>query len=863
MSHPKKAGHSYNQGVDKKTRQNESWSLAWQYARCELRHSVMRFRIFLAALMLGVAAIGAVGSVAESMRSGISDNGRMLLGGDFELSSLHVAPDDALLDKVRQTASLSEIIQMRAMLGTGTGKGQAATRKLVELKAVDEAYPLVGVVELSPSQTLKQALADRGAVVAPALLRATGLSVGDKAQLGEITITVTGVLDSEPDQTISFVSFGPRLMVSTTTLNESGLRQEGAFITYRNRAVVRQNTHLENIVTELNKVVENTHIRLRTIDAAAGGFDRFIERAERFLMLVSLTALLIGGLGVSGAVRAWLQSRMTVIATLKCVGATSRLIFRVYVLQVLAMAGLGIAGGLVLASLTPFATTQIFSDYVNVPLDPTFYPRPLAIASAFGLLTTLVFALWPLSRANYIRAAHLFRTLSETPAGWPEKIVLGAIIICCAGLLGLALLATGNIFVSFSFLIGTGIALLLLSSLGEAVLRGLRLVRSPKYIPARLALSAITRQGSPLRSIILAFGLGLSVLVTVTSSQYNLASQLNERAKDEAPDWFFIDIQPEQIAPFITLVQKQAPNTVIEQTPMLRGRVTALNGVPASQFSPDNESSWILRGDRALTWQALPPEDTKIISGNWWPSDYNGPPLLSITHEMAEDFGLAVGDSVSLNILGREILGKIANTREVAWESFRINFVFIMSPGLLEAAPHSWIATTRSDTDDIASKIEQIVTSSFKNISALSVRQAVSTVEKVLDLLGNAIQLTAAVTLLSGLAVLAGSVATSEAQRISDSIILKVLGARRVDIILSWLFEYALLGTMTALVASVIGTGVSWALIVLFLESDFIINLPLILSTAFIGAGFTTLLGLIGAIRSLSFRPAPFLRETV
>ncbi len=853
MSNPKKTGRT----------QNENWSLAWQFARCELRHSVIRFRIFLAALMLGVAAIGAVGSVAESMRSGITDNGRMLLGGDFELSSLHVAPDNELLDKVRQTATLSEIIQMRAMLSKETGTENVAKRKLVELKAVDEAYPLVGIVELSPPQTLKQALADKGAVVAPALLRATGLSVGDKAQLGEITITVRGVLDSEPDQTISFVSFGPRLMVSTATLNESGLRQEGAFITYRNRAVVRQISQLEDIITELDKSIENTHIRLRTTDSAAGAFDRFIERAERFLMLVSLTALLIGGLGVSGAVRAWLQSRMTVIATLKCVGATSNLIFRVYMLQVLAMAGLGIAGGLVLAGLTPFATTRLFADYVNVPLDPTFYPRPLAIAAAFGFLTTLAFALWPLSRTQFIRAAHLFRTLSEPPTGWPGNTVLGAIIICCAGLLSLALLATGNIVLSFSFLFGTCIALLFLSGLGEAVLRGLRLVRSPRYIPARLALSAITRQGSPLRSIILAFGLGLSVLVAVTLSQHNLSSQLNGRAENEAPDWFFIDIQPEQITPFITLVQQQAPNTVIEKTPMLRGRVTALDGVPTSQFSPDNESAWILRGDRALTWQSLPPGETKIITGSWWSPDYSGPPLLSITHEMAEDFGLAVGDSVSLNILGREITGEIANTREVAWESFRINFVFIMSPGLLEGAPHSWIATTKSDTDDTASKIENAVTSSFKNISALSVRQAVSTVEKVLDLLGNAIQLTAAVTLLSGLAVLAGSVATSEAQRISDSIILKVLGARRTDIILSWLFEYALLGILTALVASVIGTSVSWALIVLFIESNFIFNLPLILSTAFIGAGFTTLLGLIGAMRSLSFRPAPFLRETV
>ena len=296
---------------------------------------------------------------------------------------------------------------------------------------------------------------------------------------------------------------------------------------------------------------------------------------------------------------------------------------------------------------------------------------------------------------------------------------------------------------------------------------------------------------------------------------------------------------------------------------MLRGRVTALNGVPTSQIDKDVESGWVLRGDRALTWQALPPEDVNIVKGDWWPADYAGPPLLSVTDEMADDFGLSLGDTVSLNILGREITGTIANTREVAWESFRINFVFIMSPGLLEGAPHSWIATTKSGSEKAASDIERAVTSSFSNISALSVKQAVSTVEKVLDLLGKAIQLTAGVTLLSGLAVLAGSVATSEAQRISDSIILKVLGARRLDIILSWLFEYALLGILTALVASVIGTAVSWSLIVLFIKAEFIFNLPLIISTAFIGAGVTTILGLIGAMRSLSFRPAPFLRETV
>ena len=841
---------------------NEDWRLAWQFARCELRHSVLRFRIFLAALMLGVAAIGAVGSVAQSMRSGITDNARTLLGGDFELSSLHIPPEDHLVEMIEQDADISRIVQMRAMLGTTAGTQDNPVRKLVELKAVDAAYPLTGRTVLSPALSLADALNNFGAVAAPALLRTTGLSVGDQARLGEITVTITATLEEEPDQAISFVSFGPRLLISTQTLAASGLQKEGAFITYRYRAAVRDSANLPELTATLEQAVENSHVRLRKTDSAAGGFDRFIERAELFLMLVSLTALLIGGLGVSGAVRAWLQSRMTVIATLKCVGATSRLIFRVYMLQVLAMASLGIAAGLILAGLTPFLTAEIFADYVNVPLAPTLYPRPLLIAGAFGLLTTCVFALWPLSRTQFIRAAHLFRTLAATPSGWPGKTVLAAIILCCAGLLGLALLATGNIVLSLSFLAGTGLSLILLSGLGEAVLRGLRLVRPPRYIPARLALSAITRPGSPLRSIILAFGLGLSVLVAVTSSQFNLINQLNGRAEGEAPDWFFIDIQPDQIDPFLALVTETSAQTVVEQTPMLRGRVTALAGVPASQVNKDVESEWVLRGDRALTWQAEPPEGSTIVSGRWWPSDYVGPPLLSVTHDMAEDFGLSVGDTVTLNILGREITGEIANTRDVAWESFRINFVFIMSPGLLDSAPHSWIATTKSPSEDAASDIERAVTAKFTNISALSVKQAVSTVERVLDLLGNAIQLTAAVTLLSGLAVLAGSVATSEAQRISDSIILKVLGARRLDIILSWLFEYALLGVLTALVACVIGTAVSWSLIVLFIDAEFIFNLPLILSTAFIGAGVTTVLGLVGAMRSLSFRPAPFLRET-
>jgi len=296
---------------------------------------------------------------------------------------------------------------------------------------------------------------------------------------------------------------------------------------------------------------------------------------------------------------------------------------------------------------------------------------------------------------------------------------------------------------------------------------------------------------------------------------------------------------------------------------MLRGRVIALNDKRASQISKDVDSSWILRGDRALTWQATPPEQANLTRGKWWPADYDGPPLISITEDMARDYELSVGDSVTLNVLGREITAEIANARKVEWESFRINFVFILSPGLLEAAPHSWLATTKSPDLTSAVQIEKAITAQFNNVSAVSVQEAVKTVEKVLGLLGIAIKLTASVTLLSGLAVLAGSVATSEAQRFADSMILKILGATRKDILLAWIFEYSLLAILTAVIAMLIGTAISWALIDLFIGGMFLLNLPLISGTALLGAAATICLGLIGAVHTLGTKPGPFLRETL
>ena len=832
-----------------------SWTVAWRFARREMQGSVRRFRVFLGALLLGVAAIGTVGSVADSMRNGIDNNARVLLGGDIELSSRHTPPDAEIISMAKTYGTVSHVVQMRAML-----QG-ADLRKLVELKAVDDKWPLVGTAEIEGAPSLPVALADSGIVADPSLLRALDLKIGDQARLGDTTVRIAGKLLTEPDRSISFVSFGPRILISQDTLLKTGLQQPGSFISYKTRLTLDNPVDNDAATKALQTRTQNTHVRVRNLLDAAPGFDTFINQAEIFLVLVGLTALLIGGLGVAGAVRAWLISRMPVIATLKCLGAPSKLIFRVYLLQVMSIAMLGVIAGVVVGAITPLFAIHILSSYVTVPLDITIYPQPLLIAAGFGIGTSFLFALWPLAKAQEVRAAHLFRGLNDMPGGLPKPLYLGISLIVVLALGILAFLATNNLLMTISFIGGSILSLFLLAGLGDAMVFVLRRVPAPHIVPVRLALSAITRPGSPVRSMVIAFGLGLSVLVAVSVSEANLNRQIDARVAEDAPAWFFIDIQPHQIDAFETTAGSITGISNISKTPMLRGRVSALNGVPSSQIVAPPSAEWVLRGDRALTWSATPPTGSNIVEGAWWPADYKGEPLVSMAKDEADEFGLVLGDTISVNVLGRNVTAKIANFREIEWQSFNINFLFVLTPGVLDKAPHSWIATTDATDDDASAAVERAITSQFSNISAVSVKEAVSLAQRVISLLGGAVQLTALVTLVAGIAVLAGTVASTEAQRLSDSVILKVLGATRLSISIAWFLEYAFLGILAGIAAAIIGSLASYGLVDRILNIKFELDIMLVLVTTLAGAGATALLGLAGAVKTLGYKPGPLLRE--
>jgi len=834
---------------------DSGWALAWRLARREIRGSVARFRVFLGALMLGVAAIGTVGSVAGAMRDGIAGNARLLLGGDVELRSLYMPTPDDLIDTASQYGTLSRTMTMRAMLQVD------GERRLVALKAVDASWPMVGSAELGNGGDLAAAIAPGKIVIDPKLAQGLGLEPGAMVRIGDADLEVSDALVYEPDRSVSFVTFGPRVLMSLASLETTGLMQPGAMITYRTRLLLDDSADRGVAVTSVKAAAANGPVRVRDLMDAAPGFDVFIDRTEVFLVLVGLTALLIGGLGVAGAVRAWLGSRMPVIATLKCLGAPARLIFRTYLIQVMLIAGLGVCLGVVVAAIAPVFAIDLLSSYVTVPIAVSVYPLPLVVAAGFGMATSFLFALWPLAKAEEVRAANLFRRLNSIPGGRPKPRYLAIAATALLALSGLALVATRDLQLTLIFILGSLATILLLGGLGELLLRVMRRVPAPRYVPGRLALSAITRPGSPVRAIVIAFGLGLSVLVTVALSQANIGRQIDTRVSEDAPAWFFIDIQPDQIDRFMEITTTTKGVSEVLRTPMLRGRVTSLGGRDAGDYDMRGGSAWVLRGDRALTWSATPPESGEIIAGEWWPANYAGPPLASMSEEEALELDVWIGDEVTFNVLGRSVTAEISNIRSVDWESFSINFVFVLSPGLLDSAPHSWMASTRVSDDDAALRVDRNIAAEFNNISAISVREAVDTAQRVIGLLGAAVQMTALVTLVAGIAVLAGTVASTEAQRLADSVILKVLGASRVAITIAWFLEYALLGFLAAIAAALIGSIASWGLITGFLDSTFELDFLLVLGVTMAGAFGTALLGLAGAVRTLGRKPAPLLRE--
>ncbi|GAB2186690.1 ABC transporter permease [Roseibium sp. LAB1] len=847
---------------------HQTFRLAARFAFRELRGGLKGFYIFIACIALGVAAIAGVTSVSRALTEGISREGQAILGGDLDFSLIHREADADQLAYLNSLGDLSRVATMRAM----ARRPETGDQALVELKAVDSPYPLYGTFELAPAEALDTALARKdgtwGAVADPALLARLDAKVGDTISLGRATIRIAGTIANEPDKLAGGMEFGPRLLISDAALPDTGLIQPGSLVRWHYRVRMDPAPNLEAmeaIVEEAKSAQPDAGWRIRSRANASPGLQRSIDRFAQFLTLVGLTALVVGGVGVANAIRAYLETKREVIASFKCLGSTGGFVFKIYLVQMLVLALLGIAVGLVLGALIPFAAAAALAPVLPVKLAASIYPAELALGLVYGLLTALAFAIWPLGRAHDVPPTALFRDIVTGGAKLPRKRYLFATAATVLALAAIAILLAHDQRMAGIYIAASTGAFVLLVLVARGIMALARRLPSVRSTELRLAIANIHRPGALTPSVVLSLGLGLSLLVALALIDGNLRRELTATIADKAPSFFFIDIQSHERDAFAALLKTEAPDATLQSVPMLRGRIVTLNGIAADKFVPAREGSgWVLRGDRGITYDAKLPKNSKLEEGSWWPEDYTGIPLVSFDEEAATDLGLKIGDQITVNVLGREITAEIANTRTVEWQTLAINFVMVFSPNTFAGAPHAHLMTLGWDRDvseDTELALLKTVSNAFPTVTAIRVKDAISQVNDLVAQLAWAIRGASSITLIASVLVLAGALAAGHRSRIYDAVILKTIGATRARLIFAYALEYAILGLATAVFALLAGGVAAWYVITRIMDGSFVMMPVTAAGAALIALVLTVGFGLVGTWRVLGEKPAPVLRN--
>jgi len=838
-------------------------SLAFRLAARQARSGLSGFRIFFASLVLGVMAIAGVGSLSEAFLTGLAQQGRVLLGGDVSIGLVHRETSNEEHAYLATQGRVSETASMRAM-AYAMRNGAEGERQLIELKATDTLYPLYGYVETSPDVALKDALACNnstcGALVEQTLLGRLHISRGSIIRVGTQNFRIEAVLLREPDRISGGFSLGPHVLISDTALKRTGLVTYGSLIEYTYRVQAPASFSTDAFRREANRRFPNAGWEIRTRENPAPGTRSFIDQVTMFLTLTALTILAVGGVGASQAISAFLDRKRAEIAIFKSLGADGALIFTAFFIQIMAIAALAVGVGDIAGAELPFLVEWLYGKDLPIPASFAVFPLPVLLATAFGLLAATATAIPALARAREITPAALFRDhvdRSRTRIRWPyllSSAIAGLLVL----LLAIAI-APSKLFAA-EFLAGIAAGLVILRLVAGILRWCARRLPRPRNASVRLALANLVRPGAATGGVVTALGLGLTLLATVTLLGHTISTQVSDELPASAPSFFFLDIQPNQAAQFDRIISHVRSAQDYRRTPIIRGRIVSLKGVAARDAKVSADSRWALAGDRGITYAAAPPKGAQIVEGKWWPQNYAGPTLISFDADLARGMGLRIGDTIGLNVLGREIDGRIANLRDVNFGSGRQNFVLILSPGIIDKAPHSFLATVRVSPKD-EEPLYRAVTDAFPSVSAIRVKDAIAQVSALLQQLSAGVSAASLVTILAGLLVLSGAIATSQRARLFDATVLKVLGATRGRIAIIYALEYGLLGIVSGLLSIGIGTGAAWTISRTVFDLPFTFDFGAAGLTV-VGGGVATLaLGLGGSWQTLAAKPNQQLRE--
>lgn len=829
-----------------------NWGFAARLARRDLSRSLSGLRLLFLCIFLGVTTLAAIGSLTAAITGELAARGQVILGGDVQvgMSQRRATPEErAALDRA---GTVSETIRLRSM-----ARSSAGGAVLAELKGVDSLYPLYGALEVGGRSV--RAPAPDEIFIARELGSRLSLRTGGQVRFGNAEFRIAGIVGEEPDRVGEGFTLGPVAIVSMEGLRRTGLVQPGSLYDTRYRLRLPPSASPKTTVEDLKEQFPSSSWELRDRDRAAPGASRFFERMGQFLTLVGLAALVIAGIGVSNGVASYFRQKQDGIATLKMLGATSADIGRVYLVQIGLVTLLAVTAGLLVGALLPPIAIAIAGDLLPVQPGLRLHPLPLFVSAAYGLLMALIFVLPPLGRARLLPVATLFREMIAE-ARRPDRRTLLLVLAAGAAVVAIAVGTSDNPVFAASVLGAVGGVIVLLMALGWLVRWAARRLPRSRRPLLRLAVTGLYRPGAQTVGLVVALGLAFSLFVTLASVQTSLSAEIARAVPDRAPDQFVLDVPADQRARFEAIVRNEAPGAELNVVPNLRGTITAYGDTRVADLVELPDGAWFLRGERGVTYNATVPQGSELVEGAWWPANYRGPPLVSLDREAAEILGLEVGDSLTVSVLGREIEARIASLREIHWDTMGFNYIMVFPPSTLAGAPHNLAATISGDVERQPA-LTRALLGAFPSVSIVDVGDLISEVGTILDQMAAAILVAASVAVLAGIAVLIGAIAASRQARSYDSVIMKMLGATRGQILSTQAFEYGLLAVLVAAASLALGVAGAWFVIVKLFEFGWRPDWAVILTTLLVGMSSTLGIALLGSLPLLKLRPAAALRS--
>ena len=836
-------------------------------ALVDLRGDLRRFGVLLACLALGTAAIAAVGSVGAALDQAVVRDATTLLGGDLEAYRPDRPANDLDLARIARAGKFTYVAD-----NTARGHaGQAST--LLDIVAAAEDYPLLGTVrspQLAEGEKPAALIAERdgvhGALVAPDLFEKLSIGMGDRFNIGQTQFEIRGVLEAIPDGAVRGFRLGVTILIpaaALATMSDVRPPLPGVLTQHRYKIVVEGMT-TEEAFALLAEELRDPRWTVRSPREAAGSLARYYDLFSRFLLIVGLSSLLVGGVGVSTGVTAYIGERQRSIATMRSLGATGARVLVHFLTQVAALATVGVGIGVLLGAISSAVALPFVGRALAANLPPMIDAPALLTAAGFGYLAAFAFSYLPLVRAQSVSPALLFRSAGAMPPlSWRQATRMSTLLpIAAAGaaVYMLALVTTRDVQLVSAFAIGAVLAFLLLRGAAALLQVALRHLPPPPGPGLRYAVRQIRRPGSSAPIVVLSLGLGLAMLLVISLLNSNLSYQLLGVVGRDAPTYMASELFPDEIDILNELAATDPDVAWVESSPSIRTRIVELAGTDARTLRDlSDEATFLLGVDIPVTWRRDQPRDGNIVEGEWWPEDYEGPPLISLRSALRGELGLRVGDVVVFDLFGDRFEARIANFRDYQWQQ-GLNFAVIFSPGDIQSYPRTFIGSVKA-VEGREEPLGRTLVASFPDIAFIPIGEALAQAISVLGQLATAVNIVGSLAVVNGLFVLAGTMAAGRKQRETDAIIQKVLGATRGNVLWAFMLEYGFLGAFAALIATVIGITAAWAITQSALEIGFAADPVLILTVVLGAVALTVVAGAATTWRSLSARPAPFLRE--